>query len=325
MPLAHDLMSYLLDRSLKSSKLMDGFILKLIILILIEIIWLSPLGSYTSVISYNPLILYSIAYPLVIVELILISKFFINSLYYIFADYVRIHQILVFGLIIIQLFTKIFLLIQILSGDYSIYNISGVLLKLMLLEIFTYSSILILLAGDKNPNLFYLPSFFYQIINALISFSWIIDTLTKTINTHIASLYILFYYISSLYILKNWNIRTEEMPVKFSKNSRIEILANKVWNNLIHVALDDGIITIDERKLLGQIMYNLNQYGELLEEAWEDGIITQNEKDSLYQARQKLFVETRDVADSNAVVTQDEQAILSWLITINRELEELEI
>lgn len=82
---------------------------------------------------------------------------------------------------------------------------------------------------------------------------------------------------------------------------------------ILNTALEDGVITLDERLLLQNISENYGEYHEFLEEAVEDGIIGDDEAETLREMRKKMYLEALQTAMRDGIISSDERAILAVL------------
>jgi MFS family permease len=86
-----------------------------------------------------------------------------------------------------------------------------------------------------------------------------------------------------------------------------------IWNQLIETVLHDNIITEEEKVLLESIMFNVQTYGQVLEEALKDGTINQAKQRSLHVARNKIWIEAHNLAVRADGLSEDVQNILKTL------------
>lgn len=86
-----------------------------------------------------------------------------------------------------------------------------------------------------------------------------------------------------------------------------------IWDQLIKTILRDNIITEEEKVLLEGIMFNVQTYGQVLEEALKDGTIDQAEQQSLHAAREKIWIEAHNLAIKADGLSEDIQNILKTL------------
>jgi MFS family permease len=107
---------------------------------------------------------------------------------------------------------------------------------------------------------------------------------------------------------------------KFPKKWQFSVDVSIIWDRLMKVALQDGIVDNDEKELLDSIMINLKEYGKTLERALRDNIITEEEKIELLLARNKLIQEAEAVASKDAEITEVEAKIIDKLMKIVHQL-----
>ncbi|MHA2089369.1 MAG: MFS transporter, partial [Candidatus Kariarchaeaceae archaeon] len=101
---------------------------------------------------------------------------------------------------------------------------------------------------------------------------------------------------------------------------KIASVASQSWNNLIEIALRDSKISEDEKILLERIISDVQEYGQLLEDAIEDGIIDTDEQSNLIEKRHQLWVDAKNIALQDDEISKDEQKLLDHLISIIKQL-----
>jgi ATP-binding cassette subfamily B protein len=117
---------------------------------------------------------------------------------------------------------------------------------------------------------------------------------------------------------------TSAFSFSIPETMQISSISKNLWQELLHTALADQIITEDEHVLLEKIMKNIELYGKILDDALEDRIITKKEKKMLVDARTRLWRDAYDTVYSDLVITGEEMAILDKLRTILSHLEDFE-
>lgn len=95
-----------------------------------------------------------------------------------------------------------------------------------------------------------------------------------------------------------------------------------VWDDLMSVALSDGIITDDENKLITNFLNNLEKYQVLLDESLEDGIIDDYEKNFLLNQRIKIFNKIKYIAKDDLVITEDEEQLIGIIQKLITDMKE---
>lgn len=91
-------------------------------------------------------------------------------------------------------------------------------------------------------------------------------------------------------------------------------LLKKAVDAIAEKALEDNIITEDEKQIITIAEDNLQEYARFLHEAQEDNIITNEENAKLHNLEEKLFSETYFTALEDNVLTTDELLLLKTLI-----------
>lgn len=86
--------------------------------------------------------------------------------------------------------------------------------------------------------------------------------------------------------------------------------------SILLIALEDGVITEDEKAILNQIKLDMKSFRELIEKAEDDGVITNEEKQQIDELRKQLLKNAYNVTTSDHVITKDERAIMSTMIKL---------
>jgi len=94
-----------------------------------------------------------------------------------------------------------------------------------------------------------------------------------------------------------------------------------IWGELVDLALDDDHITIDESKLLKNILDNAKVYRKLLDKAFEDGHISREDKQQLLKQRKKITDAAYQEAKDDNRITDEELRILTKALEITKKLE----
>lgn len=81
-------------------------------------------------------------------------------------------------------------------------------------------------------------------------------------------------------------------------------------------ALQDGIITADERDLLVSIQYSATQLEVYIEEALEDGIINRKEAAKIKKLEDELIQKAWKVAEADGEITSEEKELIEALIKV---------
>lgn len=89
------------------------------------------------------------------------------------------------------------------------------------------------------------------------------------------------------------------------------IRSKKIYDQLIEIAGEDGVFTIDELVLIKNIISKFGEYEKILEEALDDGKITGNERLILFHSRMALTQSVLGTAYEDEKITKDEFALLT--------------
>ena len=81
-------------------------------------------------------------------------------------------------------------------------------------------------------------------------------------------------------------------------------------------ALQDGIITADERDLLVSIQYNAALLEVYIEDALEDGIINRTEAAKIKKLEENLINKAWKVAEADGEITDEEKELIEALIKL---------
>ena len=92
----------------------------------------------------------------------------------------------------------------------------------------------------------------------------------------------------------------------------------KIIRAISKVAKADGIITPEEQEILESVQINILVYDQSLEDALDDGIISNDERESLNALKHQILNEAWDIARYSEGVSNDEIKMLQVLL---RELE----
>ena len=85
------------------------------------------------------------------------------------------------------------------------------------------------------------------------------------------------------------------------------------YHGLLNTALEDGVITMEERLLLENISENYKDYQAALNEALVDGVIGDDEAEGLRELRKKIYSDALKTAMKSGAVSKDERGILEVL------------
>ncbi len=87
----------------------------------------------------------------------------------------------------------------------------------------------------------------------------------------------------------------------------------KLLSSMTNKALDDGIITEDERAVLKSLFDDLKDYNWWLQKAMDDGVIDLSEEKRLKNLLYKIYENSWKTAIADDVITDDERALLDHL------------
>ncbi|MHA2250222.1 MAG: hypothetical protein ACXAD7_07660 [Candidatus Kariarchaeaceae archaeon] len=99
----------------------------------------------------------------------------------------------------------------------------------------------------------------------------------------------------------------------------------KIWLHLSEIALKDDIITSEEHLLITNFTHDAGRYLDIVDQALDDGIITGDERHMLFQARLQMMQNSVNIANSGNQITSDNFAILSSIKNILEIVEKLEL
>ncbi|MHA2365887.1 MAG: hypothetical protein ACXAC7_18150 [Candidatus Hodarchaeales archaeon] len=97
--------------------------------------------------------------------------------------------------------------------------------------------------------------------------------------------------------------------------SKLEAL----FRDLYKIAMDDGLITEEEQRILDSVTKNIDSFITALEEAMADNIITKEENELLNNIYDKIYDESADIANEDNQLTTDEFKLLVKLIETIRQ------
>jgi hypothetical protein len=87
----------------------------------------------------------------------------------------------------------------------------------------------------------------------------------------------------------------------------------EIFEILKTVALEDGIMKLDETKIISHAMRTAITFDWYLEEAMKDGVIDEAEKAKLDQLKQRIYDESKKIAEQDALISRDEAKLLARL------------
>ncbi|UCG01292.1 MAG: hypothetical protein JSW11_16950 [Candidatus Heimdallarchaeota archaeon] len=106
--------------------------------------------------------------------------------------------------------------------------------------------------------------------------------------------------------------------ITFTEKNR-EIIISKVLEmsqldqliqDLVTIALQDGKITTDEKKLIKSIYENIATFKQAYRKAWEDEVITPEEKSLLTHLWKKIYDKPAETVQKDKNITLDEMKLL---------------
>jgi hypothetical protein len=83
-----------------------------------------------------------------------------------------------------------------------------------------------------------------------------------------------------------------------------------ILTTLKSIAMEDGVITKEEQKLISTIVVNFNAYSELMKVAVQDNIITQAESNELFEKRMSVMEHAYQTAREDHDISNDEAELL---------------
>jgi len=95
----------------------------------------------------------------------------------------------------------------------------------------------------------------------------------------------------------------------------------QLYQRMLEVANEDGIISEDEQALIDNVRANISKYFQILRDSFEDKIITEEEQYEMYESRKRILEEALQVAKGDEKITQDEFKLLSTIREILQEME----
>ena len=88
----------------------------------------------------------------------------------------------------------------------------------------------------------------------------------------------------------------------------------KVLTNLLQKALEDGVITEEEKNILKQIKTDFQSFKILIEQVEADGIITEEEKNLIEKFKKKIVRNAYTTSTKDHIITNDERKLISMLV-----------
>lgn len=88
---------------------------------------------------------------------------------------------------------------------------------------------------------------------------------------------------------------------------------DQLLKELFEQALSDGIVTDEENDLISQIEVDSEELTKAIFAAYVDGVITEEESEHMIALKQKLMERAENVANSDGIISKDENDLLSRL------------
>lgn len=105
------------------------------------------------------------------------------------------------------------------------------------------------------------------------------------------------------------------------KSQPSPVVSDEIWERLRTTALQDGIITPEEDKLISKIVLDVESYSSLVDKAFEDNVISEEERIELFEGRIQILEKAYAVARDDARITGDEAEILKTIVNVVMSLE----
>ncbi len=102
--------------------------------------------------------------------------------------------------------------------------------------------------------------------------------------------------------------------------SDMESKKREILNYLHKVAREDRILSQSEQKIIKLVEESLDEYENELEKALEDGVITSDERVELYYKRMDILKEAIAISQDDDIIEGDEDSLLTALTKKLKEL-----
>ncbi|MCE7736870.1 MAG: hypothetical protein GPJ54_18445 [Candidatus Heimdallarchaeota archaeon] len=107
--------------------------------------------------------------------------------------------------------------------------------------------------------------------------------------------------------------------------SDLDELLNYTLQEMAKVAKENGTITYQEFEIMRQVRYDVSEYQNALAKALDDGIITSEEKHTLAKMKDDILQNVVTVANFDKVVDDEEKGLIVKITQIvNEYLAEME-
>lgn len=98
----------------------------------------------------------------------------------------------------------------------------------------------------------------------------------------------------------------------------------RIFDILKQIALDDGVMKVDETRIISVAMRSAASFDFALKKALEDDVITDEEKNQLEELRKNIYEDAAKIAESDNIITKDEAKLLYQLLEIVEDLKNFE-
>ncbi len=99
--------------------------------------------------------------------------------------------------------------------------------------------------------------------------------------------------------------------------------AKEIIGELNKIAEADGEISLEEMQLLNSINFNLEKFFSLVSSAANDGVITDEELVQIHVFEKRIIQEASSKAFEDGRISNEERALLTKLILLMEEMENL--
>ncbi|MHA2100981.1 MAG: hypothetical protein ACW99A_20090 [Candidatus Kariarchaeaceae archaeon] len=95
-----------------------------------------------------------------------------------------------------------------------------------------------------------------------------------------------------------------------------DLTSSDVWQILESIALEDGIITPEENKLISNIVLDVEAYTNMVDRALEDGVISKSETNELFEGRIEILEKAYTIAREDRKISKDEIELLKSIVNM---------
>lgn len=96
----------------------------------------------------------------------------------------------------------------------------------------------------------------------------------------------------------------------------LDDLLNNTLSAMAEVAKENGVITYEEFEILKQVRYDVSEYQNALKQALDDGIITSNENRLLTKMKDDILQNVITVANFDKNVDDEEKGLIKKITEI---------